>query len=73
MVKDGKLLIRDAIIPEGDTPSHGKQIDVTMLFMLGGAERTKAEWNALLHQSGFSINQVIKTDDPWDLIEARPV
>lgn len=73
MAKNGKLLIRDAIIPDGDTPSPGKQIDITMLFMLGGAERTKAEWNALLHQSGFSISQVIKTDEPWDLVEARPV
>ncbi len=67
---DGKLLIREAIIPEGDTPSVGKQTDITMLFMLGGAERTEQEWRRLLEDSDFRLARVIKTGQPFDVIEA---
>ncbi len=68
--RDGKLIIREAVIPAGDAPSDGKQIDITMLVLLGGAERTEDEWKKLLLDSGFEWNQVIKTGEPWDLIEA---
>ena len=71
--EDGTLLIREAIIPEGNTPSVGKQTDITMLFMLGGAERTEDEWRRLLQDSKFRLNRVIKTGQPFDLIEASPV
>ncbi len=70
--KDGVLLIRENVIPEGDTPSMGKQLDLTMLFMLGGAERTEKEWKQLLDNSGFSLKRIIKTGVPFDLIEAQP-
>jgi hypothetical protein len=70
---DGILLIREAVIPEGDLPSEGKQIDLTMLFMLGGAERTEEEWRGLLARSGFTLRRIVKTGGPFDLIEARPI
>ncbi len=68
----GTLLIRDAVIPEGDTPSRGKQLDLTMLYMLGGMERTEKEWRSLLHRSKFELNEIIRTGQPFDLIEATP-
>jgi len=70
--KDGVLIIRENVIPEGDTPSMGKQLDLTMMFMLGGAERTEKEWKQLLNNSGFELNRIIKTGQPFDLIEAQP-
>lgn len=50
----------------------GKQLDLTMLYMLGGTERTEEEWRRLLHDSRFELNRIIKTGQPFDLIEARP-
>jgi hypothetical protein len=73
IAKDGILLIREAVIPEGDIPSEGKQIDLTMLFMLGGAERTEEEWRSLLAKSGFALERIVKTGGPFDLIEAKPI
>lgn len=70
--RDGILLIRDAVIPEGDVPSLAKQVDLTMLFMLGGAERTEKEWRRLLHDSGFELKKVLRFGMPFDLIEAAP-
>lgn len=71
--EDGILLLREHVIPEGDAPSVGKQLDLTMLFMLGGAERTEREWRKLLQESGFTLHRIIKTRQPFDLIEAKPV
>ncbi len=71
--KGGILLIREAVIPDGGAPSAGKQIDLTMLFLLGGVERTEPEWNRLLHDAGFSIKRISKTGETFDIIEAYPV
>lgn len=69
---DGALLIRDAVIPDGDAPHFSKQADLTMLFMLGGMERTEPDWRRLLRESKFELKRVVKTGQPFDLIEAEP-
>ncbi len=70
---DGVLLIMDAVIPEGDTPHPGKQIDLQMLFLVGGIERTEREWRRLLEVSGFALNRVTSTGTQADVIEASPI
>ena len=70
--ENGVLLLREHVIPEADAPSFGKQLDLTMLFMLGGAERTEKEWRKLLQDSGFALSRIIKTGQSFDLIEAKP-
>jgi hypothetical protein len=71
--EDGILLIRDSVLPEGDAPSPGKQMDITMLIMTGGHERSEEEWRTLLARSRFSLGKVRRTSSPFDLIEAHPV
>ncbi len=70
---DGVLLLWEAVVPPGDEPSLAKDIDLTMLFLLGGAERTEAEWRTMLDATGFDLIRVTKTGGMFDLIEARPV
>lgn len=71
--RDGVLLIRDAVLPAGDAPSTGKLMDLNMLVMLGGAERTEAEWRALLEPTGFSLSKVYGLGQREQLLEARPI
>ncbi len=71
--KDGVLLIRDSVLPEADAPSPGKQLDLTMLFMLGGQERSEQEWRSLLLASGFRVANIWRTRGPFDLIESNPL
>jgi hypothetical protein len=71
--KDGILLIRDSVLPEGDAPSPAKQMDITMLIMTGGHERSKEEWRLLLARSGFALGKIRRNSSPFDLIEADPV
>jgi len=70
---DGILLIRDSVLPEGDAASQAKQIDLTMLIMTGGMERSEDEWRSLLLPAGFNLGNITRTTSPFDLIEARPV
>jgi SAM-dependent methyltransferase len=70
---DGVLLIREGVVPPGDAPSPSKQTDLVMLFMLGGAERTEAEWRALLERSGFAVDRIHRVPGPFDIIAAKPI
>jgi hypothetical protein len=53
IAKGGTLLIRDNVLSERDTPPMATQVDITMLFMTGGVERTESEWKSLLRPTGF--------------------
>ena len=69
----GRLLIVEAVLPVGDTPHHGKLMDLLMLTVTGGKERTAAEFAALLAAANFAIEQVIETSTHQSLIEAIPI
>jgi hypothetical protein len=49
-----------------------KQMDIKMLIMTGGHERSEEEWRTLLAGSGFAFGKVRRTSSPFDLIEAHP-
>ncbi|MEA2479954.1 MAG: hypothetical protein QOJ07_1876 [Thermoleophilaceae bacterium] len=70
---DGRLLIVDAVLPGGDTPHFGKLLDLTMMAMLPGRERSAREFSALLADCGFELARIVETPSPTSLIEARPV
>jgi hypothetical protein len=68
---DGRLLVIDAVLPEGNEPAPGKLFDMNMLVMTGGRERTEREFAALFAASGFELVRVIRTP-ATDIVEARP-
>jgi O-methyltransferase domain len=66
----GKLLLLESLIPPGNEPSPAKFVDLIMLLMVGGRERTEAEYRSLLRSSGFELTQVIPTPSMLSIIEA---
>jgi ubiquinone/menaquinone biosynthesis C-methylase UbiE len=70
MPDDGRVLIVDAVIPEGNAPHMGKIMDLEMLISPGGVERTAAEFSSLLDRSGFRLNRIIETPSPMSIVEA---
>ena len=66
-----RLLIIDAVLPPGDAPHFGKLLDLTMMAMLTGRERTQDEFADLLAGAGFRLVQVSQMAAPTSLIEAR--
>ncbi|MGH9282845.1 MAG: methyltransferase [Acidimicrobiales bacterium] len=69
---DGKLLLLECVLPEGDEPHFGKVLDI-FLMPLGGIERTEAEYADLLARAGFRLTRVVPTLSPMSVIEAVPV
>jgi ubiquinone/menaquinone biosynthesis C-methylase UbiE len=73
MKPEGRLIIVDCVVPETHEPHFSKFIDLNMLVMTGGKERTAREFEALLNAAGFKLLQVISTDQPTCIIEAAPI
>lgn len=68
--EDGTLLIRDNVLTDRD--EIGSQLDVTMMIMTGGEERTESEWSNLLRAARFTLTKVHRKEGHLDLIEAKP-
>jgi SAM-dependent methyltransferase len=69
---NGRLLIVEAVLPAGDIPHHGKMMDLLMLTVTGGRERTAAEFDELLVQGEFRLTRVIETTTHQSIVEAMP-
>jgi hypothetical protein len=69
---DGKLLIVESVIPAGNEPFFGKFLDLTMLVIPGGMERTEAEYRELLKSAGFALQRIVPTKGEVSVIEGTP-
>ena len=67
-----KLLLLEAVIPPGNAPMLGKFLDLNMMVITGGKERTEREFAALLAEAGFRLTRVIPTKSPVSIVEAAP-
>jgi hypothetical protein len=68
----GKVILIEAVIQPGNAPDLGKLIDLEMLMMPGGRERTAEEFRALFARSGFEMTRIVPTQSPLSVIEALP-
>ena len=73
MQPNSKLILVDCVVPETDEPHFSKFIDLNMLVMTGGKERTEKEFAQILEAAGFKLLRVISTDMPHSIVEAEPV
>jgi hypothetical protein len=66
-----RLFVLEAVIAPGNAPQAGKLLDLQMLVMThGGRERTRTEWETLLHAGGFVLARVVDTQAGISVIEA---
>lgn len=70
MIGEGKLLVVEMVIPEGNDPHPGKMLDLEMLTSPGGVERTADEYERLFKHAGFRLNRIVPTMSPFSVIEA---
>jgi len=66
---NGKILVVEIVLPEGNEPSIGKFLDLQMLVNLPGCERTEAEYRILFDKAGFELSRVIPTISPFSIVE----
>ena len=73
-IKPGaSLLLLEFVIPDHDGDFIGKWVDLEMLLVAGGRERTAEQYRALLAQAGFRLTAVVETAAPISVVEAIPV
>ncbi|HEU4889198.1 MAG TPA: methyltransferase [Thermoanaerobaculia bacterium] len=65
----GRLLVVEMLLPEsGSSPITF--VDMNMLVMFRGRERTESEYEALLRRCGWELEQVIPTTGMFSVLEA---
>ena len=65
------MLIVETLVPETPGPHFGKSLDIIMLAVTGGRERTAAQHAALLAAAGFRLARVLPTASQYSIVEAR--
>src|ERR1700675_3079111 len=71
MGKEGRLLVVEGVISPGNEPSFGKLLDLTMLVIPGGKERTEEEYRKLFDAGGFHLTRIVPTKAEVSVIEGR--
>ena len=55
---DARLLVLDSVVPPGNDPAGVKWLDLVMLALQRGRERTESDWRTLLDGAGFRIDEI---------------
>ncbi|MFF9866449.1 methyltransferase [Streptomyces sp. NPDC013953] len=71
MAPGTRLLVIDAVLPGNGTAHPAVALDIVMLTVLKGRERTAPEFEDLLNRSGFRLNRVMPAGSLSSVIEAE--
>jgi hypothetical protein len=67
------LLLIETVIPEDDSASVAKCVDMEMLVINDGRERTAGEYRRLFDEAGFEMIGVVDTASRFSIIEGRAI
>ena len=67
-----RLLVIELVLGQPNEDLPGKLMDLHMLVMPGGAERTADEWRRLFAAGGFELAGIRPLTGSWQLIEGIP-
>jgi hypothetical protein len=67
----GKVLLVESVLPGPNAPHFGKWLDLLMMMMPGGKERTEEEYRELLGRAGLKLTRVIPNASPLSILEAE--
>lgn len=76
MSRDARLLVVENVLDApGRTPAQNRDlhlVDLHMLVMFGGRERTKAQYDILLAAAGFAESTLGTSPNIWNVLETHP-
>ncbi|KAI4594720.1 hypothetical protein KJ359_007523 [Pestalotiopsis sp. 9143b] len=70
MNKDSTILINDYVLPEEKVGIRAVYMDIAMLVLLGGIERTESQWKSLVESAGLEIVKIWYADETNEGSEA---
>lgn len=68
--RNAHMLIIETLVAETPGPHFSKTLDILMLALTGGRERTPAEHGRLLENAGFRLERVLPTEAQYSIVEA---
>jgi len=69
---EGRLLVIEFLVAPGNEPDYGKYLDLNMLVLTKGRERTEEQYRTLFEAAGFTLSRVVATRSELSVIEGRP-
>lgn len=69
---DSHLLIIEQVLPAAAGPHPAKVLDLVMLTLTGGRERTRDEYASLLEAGGFELEKVVPTTGAVSVLVGVP-
>jgi O-methyltransferase domain/Dimerisation domain len=70
MAPHARVLVVEHVVRPGNAPDWGKLLDINMLVVPGGQERTRAEFADLFARAGLRLARVVSTRSPLGILEA---
>ncbi len=68
-----KVLLIEYLVADDPGPDWAKALDIRMLTLFAGSQRTRAEFEELLTQSGFRLERVVDAGVGTSIVEATAV
>jgi hypothetical protein len=68
-----RVILAEGILTPGNEPDFGKWLDLEMLLLPGGRERTEEEFRQLFERGGFRLTRVVRTKSLVCMLEAEKV
>jgi len=69
---DGKLLLIEHVLKPTNEPDPGRLLDVGIIALAKGRERTEQEFREILRSAGFSLQRVLSTAGLLSILESSP-
>jgi O-methyltransferase domain len=66
-----RILVIDAVVPPGNEAHPSKIMDILMMTLVEGRERTEEEFRELYRQAGLKLIRVIATPSVLSIVEGE--
>jgi hypothetical protein len=70
---DARLMVVESLIPETSEFDMGKWMDLNMMVMATGRERTAVQFGDLFNRAGFALEQIVPTPSPLSIVMGKPI
>jgi predicted transcriptional regulator len=68
-----RVILMESVVAPGNEPHFAKWLDIEMLLLPGGKERTEAEFAKLFEGAGFKLTRIVPTKGALSVVEAEKV
>lgn len=68
-----RVLVVDMVVPPGDEPHFSKFLDLEMMAVPSGRERSQKEFERLFTAAGLRLTRIVPTKSPVSVVEGMPV